>query len=158
MKTLVLYFSRTGQTGQVAKEIAKHCAADLEAVRLVHPTQSVWRSAWQALTRTHPPIHKPVRNPRFYDLVVIGAPVQHNGVAAPMRSYLQKYAERFNQVAFFCAESSGSPDSGFAEMSRLCGKPPAATLALEKHRLPVAAHKKEMAEFLAGAGLTNRLF
>lgn len=158
MKTLVLYFSRTGQTGQVAKEIAKHCAADLEAVRLVHPTQSVWRSAWQALTRTHPPIHKPVRNPRFYDLVVIGAPVQHNGVAAPMRSYLQKYAERFNQVAFFCAESSGSPDSGFAEMSRLCGKPPAATLALEKHRLPVAAHKKEMAEFLAGAGLTSRLF
>ncbi len=157
MRTLVLYFSHTGQTGQVAKEIAKHCAGDLEAVRLVHPTQSVWRSTWHALTRTHPPILKPVRNPRFYDLVVIGAPVQRTGVAPPMRTYLQKYAERFNQVAFFCAESSGAPDSGFAEMRRLCGKPPAATLALEKDRLPVAAHKKEMAEFLAGAGLTSRL-
>ncbi len=158
MKTLVLYFSHTGQTGQVAKEIARHCAADLEAVRLVHPTQSIWRTLWQALTRAHPPIHKPVRNPRFYDLVVIGAPVQGNGVAAPMRAYLQKYAERFNQVAFFCAESSGTPDSGFAEMHRLCGKRPAATLAIETHRLPAAAHKKEMAEFLADAGLVSRLY
>lgn len=157
MKTLVLYFSHTGQTSQVAKEIAKHCAADLEAVRLVHPSQSGWRSAWQALTRTPAPIHKPIRNPRFYDLVVVGAPVQRHGVAPPMRSYLQKYAERFNQVAFFCAEGSGAPGSGFDELRRLCGKRPAATLSLESSRLPVAAHKKEMADFLAGVGMTSPL-
>ena len=35
MKTLVVYFSRTGHTARIAKEIARRCEADIDAVQVV---------------------------------------------------------------------------------------------------------------------------
>jgi hypothetical protein len=49
MKTLVVYFSRSGHTRQVAREIASRCGADLEAIREERGRAGLlgyWRSGW----------------------------------------------------------------------------------------------------------------
>lgn len=57
MKTLVACFSRSGHTGQLAKEVAARCGADLEAIRESRGhdgPRGYWRYAWQALIRAAP--------------------------------------------------------------------------------------------------------
>ena len=151
MKTLVTYFSRTGQTSRVAKEIAKRCGGDLDAIWPADRAHSRWgqlRSGWQEWVRAAPPIQKPTRNPGNYDLVIIGAPVSRFGVASPVRSYARQYAGRFKQVAFFCAEGSYDDARGFAELSQLCDKHPVATFAVARKHLPPAAHIQDMVDFV----------
>lgn len=151
MKTLVTYFSATGQTRRVAQEIAKRCGGDLDPICMAQQVDSrwaSWRFRWHALVRAAPSIKKPSRNPALYDLVIIGAPLSRFGVAPPVRSYALLYASRFKDVAFFCAEGNVDEASGFAELSKLCGRRPIATFAVARKHLPVAAHIKELVDFL----------
>jgi flavodoxin len=54
MSTLVVYFSRSGHTQQMAREIAQKCGADLEEIRERGAREGAWGywpSGWQVLTR-----------------------------------------------------------------------------------------------------------
>ncbi len=151
MKTLVTYFSHTGQTSRVAKEIAKRCSGDLDAIQEARRDNTWWaacRSGWDTVVRAAPPIQKPKRNPGAYDLVIIGVPVWRLGLAPPVRSYVQQYAPRFKRVAFFCAEGGTADERGFAELSKICGMPPVATLAVTRKHLPASANMKELSDFV----------
>jgi galactose mutarotase-like enzyme len=46
----------------------------------------------------------------------------------PMRSYIFKEKDRFNQVAFFCTEGTSGASNAFNTMESLCSKKPAVTL------------------------------
>jgi hypothetical protein len=102
------------------------------------------------MRRSDPPIHRPDRNPARYDLVIIGSPLVRAGIAAPVRSYVRQYRDRFKQVAFFCAEGETPVQEGFSELSKLCGKQPVATFAIDKNRrnLPPAAHREGLTDFM----------
>jgi flavodoxin len=144
MKILVVYFSRNGHTGRMAKEIARRCGADVEEIREAQSDASWWarwRTGWQTLVRAESLIRHPQRNPAKYDLVIIGAPASHLGIAPAVRSYIGQYRDRFNQVAFFCAEGSDANQRAFAELSRICGKPPVAAFSVDRKGLPPVAHK-----------------
>lgn len=152
MKTLVVYFSRSGHTRQLATEIAARCAADLEAIREAKSREGFvgyWRSAWDAIRRATPPINPALHNPAGYDLVIIGTPVWNFGLAPPVRTYAQQHAAQFRQVAFFCTEGGSGDQKAFAELSRICGKKPIATFALTEKQLPELAHKEPLRNFMA---------
>ena len=151
MKILVVYFSRNGQTARMAKEVARRCGADLEAIR--EPDSSSawgtrWRAAWQMLVRSEPPILQPLRNPRRYELVIIGSPASSLGVAPAVRTYVRQYRDSFKQVAFFCAEGTDADERVFAELTRMCGKSPEATFRVRRKGLPPAAHKDGLTDFV----------
>ena len=115
MKTLVVYYSRTGHTEHLAQEIARRCHADLDRIRDPDGADrgGLWgylRSAWQAACGATPAIRPTTRDPGGYDLVVIGTPVWNWHLAAPVRSYARRHAGRFRRVALFCTEA-GSGDS-----------------------------------------------
>ena len=152
MKALVVYFSRSGHTRQVAKEIAARCGADMEAIREARSRDGVWgylRSLWDAFMHATPPIDKTLHNPSTYDLVIIGTPVWNFGLAPPVRSYVQRYAKQFKQVAFFCTEGGSGDQRAFDELARICGKKPVATFALTEKQLPEPAHKEPLQSFVA---------
>ncbi|WP_372524859.1 flavodoxin family protein [Piscinibacter sp.] len=152
MKALVVYFSRSGHTRQLAKEIAARCGADLEAIREARSREGVWgycRSLWDALKRGTPPINAAFHKPAGYELVIIGTPVWNFGLAPPVRSYAQQHAKQFKQVAFFCTEGGSGDQRAFDELSRICGKQPVATFALTEKQLPEPAHKEPLRRFVA---------
>lgn len=151
MKILVTFFSRTGHNTRIAKEIARRCDAHLDAICPQHPAASwiaTWRYHWEVVIQAEPPIQKPARNPANYDLVVIGVPISRVGLAPPVRSYVRQYADRIQQVAFFCAEGTGMDQPGFGELSKLCGKQPLATFTLANNRLPTIASRKQLIAFV----------
>jgi flavodoxin len=151
MKTLVVYFSRTGQTTRVAKEIARQCDAHLDGIRPQNHEASWfadWRYSWQTLTHAEPPICRPTRNPANYDLVILGVPIARTGLAPPVRSYVRQYGDRIQHMALFCAEGTGIDDQGFSELSALYGKKPVATFGVSRKHLPTIAHRKQLIDFV----------
>jgi len=153
MKILVVYHCKTGHTHRMAREIARRCGADLDAIHEVHDGTSLWarwRARWQALRGGEAPIRRPVRNPARYDLVIIGSPILKAGVAPAVRSYVRQFGARFKQVAFFSAEGGAAAQRGFGELTRLCGREPVASFAVdaERSRLPPAAHREGLSDFM----------
>jgi flavodoxin len=138
MRTLVVYFSRSGHTRRVAVEIAGHCGGDLEEIWDARTYGGVWdylRSAWESLTGTAPPIEAAEKDPSAYDVVILGTPVWVRGLASPVRAYAMRNAKRFKQVAFFCTAGEAGNQQAFAELGRLCGKPPVATFVVTEAQL-----------------------
>ena len=157
MKTLVVYFSRSGHTRQVANEIATRCGADLEAI--VEPPgragpMSYWRALWQAIMRAKPPIGPAAKDPAAYDLVIIGTPIWAFRLAPPVRSYASQYARQFKQVAFFCTEGGSGDQHAFDELSRVCGKTPVATFVVTEKQLIEPAHREPLGNFVARLSTT----
>jgi flavodoxin len=152
MKVLVVYFSRTGHTHQVAGEIAKICGADLEAIREPADRDGLWgylRTTWQALWSEATPILPCNKDPSDYDLVIIGTPVWDFRLAPPVRSYARQHAGQFKQVAFFCTEGGSGDQRAFAELSRICGLTPVATIAVTERQMAEPAHREPLQGFVA---------
>lgn len=152
MKVLVVYYSRSGHTKNVAQEIARRAGADLEAIREKRGRRGLWGylvSTWQSLWREAPPILPTQKDPSRYDLVVIGSPVWDWGLAPPVRSYAVQQAPRFRQVAFFCTEGGSGHERVFEELRRVCGKKPVATLAVTERQLAKPEHSEPVRGFVA---------
>lgn len=153
MKTLVVCYSRTGHTARLADEIAARCAADVDRIRDQGIDRSgvcgYLRSGWQAATGATPAIQRAARSPARYDLVVIGTPVWNWSLSAPVRSYALRHAGQFRRVAFFCTEGGSGDGRAFAELQRLCGRAPCATLVVRERELDPPRHAQALDRFVA---------
>jgi flavodoxin len=133
MSTLVVYYSRTGTTRNVAETIARTLGSDIEAIRESRDRfgrRGYLRSALDASLCRQVPVRAMERDPTRYDLVVIGTPVWYWSLSAPVRSFLASYSRWLPKVAFFCTEGGGGDRRVFGQMSEVAEVVPLATLAL----------------------------
>ena len=153
MKTLVAYYSRTGHTEQLAKEIAARCRADIDRIRDDGIDRTglfgYLRSGWQAFSGAMPTIKRATRNPADYDLVVIGAPVWNWSLSSPARTYARRHAADFKRVAFFCTEGGSGDLRLFDELQHLCDKTPVAVLTVKERELEPTRHAQTLRRFLS---------
>lgn len=150
--TLVAYYSMSGNTRKLANEICNAMEGELEEIhepRPRHGVGGVMRAMFDAVARRTPPILAASHNPAEYDLLVLGGPVWAGRMAAPVRTYAQRYGDRARHVAFFCTEGGRGAESAFADLERLCRKPPDATLVVDAEHLPVVEHVVPLSNFTA---------
>ena len=151
-RILVVYFSRTGHTRTIAKQLAAKLDASVEEI--FDPTRRAGffgyqRSGFQAFFRRLPPIAPSVHNPREYDLVVIGTPVWDMSLSAPVRAYLRRHHAELPRLAFFCTCGGVGGERAFAQMSEECGQQPIATMVLTERELTTSAVPISIARFIA---------
>ena len=104
MKSLVVYYSRTGNTKFVAEEIAAELGSDIEElVDLKSRAGAIgWMSAGRDATgNRQTEIAETKKNPADYDLVVVGTPVWAWGPSAAVRTYVGKHDLAGKKVALF---------------------------------------------------------
>ncbi len=93
-KILVVFFSRTGTTRQVAEALARAAGADVEELRESRSRHGIWgylRSGFEGTYRRPSLDLRPVqRNPRDYDIVLIGGPTWSGSLPSPVRAYLEQ--------------------------------------------------------------------
>jgi flavodoxin len=157
LKTLIVYFSRSGHTQQLATELAQRCGGTLEAIAEMRPSQGLWgwlRAGWNATWRRQTAIAPTRQRPTDFDLVLVGTPIWNYRLSPPVRSYLQQHGHSLPRVAFFCTEGGAGEKNAFDEMTQLCGQPPLATLAVTEQQLPPAAHLQSLVRFCQQTGLT----
>ncbi|MFH1236906.1 MAG: flavodoxin [Candidatus Aenigmatarchaeota archaeon] len=149
MKTLVVFYSRTGTTRKVADEIAKALNCETEEIAdtkkragILHYLSSGRDAQKEALTT----LVEPKKDPSKYDLVVIGTPVWAGKMSVPVRAYLHLKKDNFKKVALFYTAGSQN-DKIFPDMSKVCGKPPVATLGLSAADIKKGDSARKIKEF-----------
>ena len=151
MKALVVHYSRTGNTEKVAAELAKALGADAETIidQKNRKGPIGWLTAGRDSTKKIPAnIEEPKKDPTWYDLVVVGTPVWAWTVSAPVLAYLQKYAGKFPEVAFFLT-FDGNMEKTFGDMAAAAGRQPKATLAVHAKDIRSGAFVQQIKDFAA---------
>ena len=132
MKSLVVYYSKTGVTRRAAVAISRMLGSDIEEIVDLKDRSGIkgWLtgggdSCLKKLTE----IKRPKKDPSKYKLVILGTPVWAFTLTPAIRTYIAKKCCRLRKAAFFCT-NSGSPGNTFKAMQELCGKKPIAALSL----------------------------
>ena len=115
MKTLVAYFSASGNTASLAKRVAEAAKADLFEIKPVEPytdadlkwTNPLARCNKEKIGKKNVPIADRVQNLDEYDLILIGFPVWYYGAPNIIETFVKSYDFSGKKVALF-ATSGGS--------------------------------------------------
>lgn len=132
-KTLVVFYSRTGNTRAVASAIVQAMGADVEEIVDRKQRKGIFgflMAGKEATFKQAAEIKEPAKNPADYDLVLIGTPVWANTMCSAVRTYLTSKKDALPDVAFFLTTAMSGVDSTFKNMQKVTGKAPVATLAV----------------------------
>lgn len=154
LRTLIVYYSRSGVTKNLAAALVTKMECDHE--QIVDLTErsgfrGYWRSVAQARQLMPSAIMPPRRDPAAYDLVVIGTPVWGWSVSPPVRAYLLTNRFSLPDVAFFCTMTIGGGAAAFRQMQHLSGKVPRAVMAITKREAAHHGFKDRLEAFLDAA-------
>lgn len=152
MRTLVVYYSRSGNTRKLGRAIARALECD-EAEIVDRKKRSGFlgfiASSIDALKRGAADIEDTGKDPVDYDLVIIGTPVWAWSVSAPVSTYLEHVKDTLPEVAFFLTTDMTGIERTFRKMGELCGKQPAATLGLRAKDVRKDRFADRLSNFLA---------
>jgi flavodoxin len=158
VKTLVVYYSRTGNTRLIGNEIAAALGADVEELKDKKNRKGpigFLMAGREAMKGLPTELEALDHDPAAYDLVLVGSPVWAGSLCPPVRTFLTQQHADLKQVAWFstCGSEDGSSASkAFSQMTEVSGRPPECTLALGPKAIK-ADHAEALAAFL---GKINR--
>jgi hypothetical protein len=155
VRALVVYYSRTETTAELAKAIAEAIGAELEPlVDTVSRSggRGFLRSLRDAAGRRSTTIEPLRADPGAYDLVVVGTPDWGGAVAAPVRTFLQEQRERLPRIAFFLTDGAADHEKVFRDMAELAGREPVASLGVPHDDVVAGGYAGRVAAFAASLG------
>lgn len=129
MKTLVVYYSRTGATRKVAEELARVLHADLEEIRSERSYRGLFgflRGGHDSMRGTLPVIEPAKNEPGDYDLVILAGPFWAGHAAPPLRAYLDAHKSEIKSVGFVLTLAASDAKQAFAELAAQAGQKPVA--------------------------------
>ncbi|MGC9314083.1 MAG: flavodoxin family protein [bacterium] len=135
-KALVVYYSRTGNTREMAKKIAAELNCEIEEIIDKTDRSGIFGyiyAGYQAMRKKLSPIETPRKNPADYDILIIGTPVWGFTLAPPIRTYLKANSGVARKIAFFCSMDGSGDEKTFKALEEAAGQKPVATLSTDKH-------------------------
>lgn len=161
-KVLVVYYSQTSNTRNVAQEIATRLGADMEEIVPVNPYDGDFQATIdrcmeereEGITPEIKPISADLAK---YDVVFIGYPVWFGTFAPPVAAFLDKVDLSGKKVVPFCTFGSGGLESS---VKALAEKQPKADIlsGYGVRAARIAAVPKEVDAFLKEGGFIEGEF
>lgn len=102
----------------------------------------------RALLKIPSTIKEPVRDPRKYDLVIVGTPIWAGALTPAVRAYIKKRSATFKKVAFFCTMIGSGGSKAFSDMQKICKKTPVGVLELTSEEVQKSAHMNKVKGFV----------
>ncbi len=122
MKSLVVFYSRTGNTKRVAEMIAGEMKADLQELVDKKGRKgpiALLRAGRDAMKEKTTELEPLRHHPGDYDLILVGTPVWASHPAPAARTFLQSGDLSGKKVALFCTMSSKGWEETFEIMKGL---------------------------------------
>lgn len=151
MKTLIVYYSRTGTTKKVAEMLARKLEADTEEIKDTVNRSGVigyLKSGRDAMKRSLTVLETVIKNPADYDLVIIGTPLWANNMTPSIRTYLTGQKEKLKEAAFFCTMGGLKSEKAFSEMEDVSGKKPVAVMPISTKEVVKGEYEKKVDEYV----------
>ena len=108
-KVLVIYYSLSGNTEKIAKEIAQQTSADIFKIETIkkYSTPSVYVKSKQELsTKEYPSLQEKPLDLSQYDTIFVGGPVWWYTMAPPLFSFLKQTDFQGKNVVPFSTQGS----------------------------------------------------
>ena len=122
MKSLVVYYSRSGNTRFVAEKISQKIGGDIEEVidkkRRKGPLGFVI-GGFDATRGRKTDIAEMKKSPRDYDLIVVGTPMWNKRTTPAVRTYLEDYKFSEKRVALFCTNNGSKSERVFKTLKEI---------------------------------------
>ena len=133
MKTLIVYYSRTNTTKEIANKLQKELDCDIEEITDGDKYKGKFgfiRGGMNATMGRASDIDPVSKDPSDYDLVIIGTPVWSSNMATPIFTYLIKYKDQIKNMASFCTCMGGGYDKALTNIAEVSGKTQISTMFL----------------------------
>jgi len=125
MKTLLVYYTRTGTTKVVAEAIQQKLNCDIEEIidkKDRSGPVGYMLAGKDIMQKNDTVIDEPKYNPGDYDLVIIGTPVWVGLPAVAIRTYLNRFASSIKETAVFTTQGGKNRQRVFDDISNLLNK------------------------------------
>jgi len=122
MKTLIVYYSRTGNIRTVTQKTASITKADIEEIVDKKKRTGLigyLRSGFDAYRQKETKIAETTKNPQDYDLIIIGTSVWAGRITPATRTHIQKSNLSGKKVAFCLTMGGDKPEGPIAAMKAL---------------------------------------
>ena len=132
MSTWVVYYSHHGNNATLARHLAARLGCGLVPIVELKPRTDL-RILWDVLFARFPRIQPIAQAFREYDHVILVGPVWAGKLAAPLRTFLQRYREQLHDYSFITLCGYERPEQRSwltAELTRRVGRPPHAVCEL----------------------------
>lgn len=135
MRTLIVYYSRTGHTKKVALELAALLAADVAEIYCPRYRKGGLRyllAGYDSVRGRLPHVDIPPELNAGYDLVVVGSPIWTSHPSLPIRALLSANPDLPARVALLLVHGDHSPpERAIEEVGALLPVPLEASLVLK---------------------------
>jgi flavodoxin len=125
MKTLVVFYSKTGNTKKIALEIANKLKSDVEEIKDLTNRKGIlnWLRAGRDGMKKQLTKIKYSHDPKKYDLIIVGTPVWGWNMVPAVRTFMIENKTSLKKVAFFSTSSGTNVEQTFADMKSVAGNP-----------------------------------
>ncbi len=150
MKTLIIYYSRTGNTRKLGQMIANKLNADIDEIKDMKKRNgfiSLVMGSFAAIFKKDTIItYNHGHEPKDYDMIVIGSPNWAGHLAPSVRTFMKNHKDVLmnKKLAFFCT-CGGNKGKIFEDMKNIT-KQPIEVLAVKQKEIDNS--KKKIEEFV----------
>lgn len=151
MKTLVVFYSRTGLTKKVANKIAEKLGADTEELYDLRDRSGVIgyiKSGHDARKKKFSEIKPLEKNSVDYDLVIVGTPTWSNNMACAVRNYLTQTEGKIKNIACFATRGGNTDNKAVKNMAELSGLKSIADFILTSKEVAQDNYQDKLEEFI----------
>ena len=126
-KMLITYYSRTGNTREIANQIHERVGSEIIELQTVksYPEdyEAVKKQAMQELNSGFKPeLKTKVKEIGSYDVIFVGTPIWWGTIAAPVKSFLSQYDLSGKTIVPFCTHAGSRQGRSVTDISKLCPK------------------------------------
>lgn len=124
-KTLIVYFSWSGNTRAVANTIQELTDCDIVEIEVAEPYSSVYnevtaRARQELDNDIRPALVTQVENIDEYDTLIVGTPIWSSRLAPPVKSFLAMYDLTGKKIAPFCTHGGSGTAQSVNNIRSVC--------------------------------------
>lgn len=124
-KILVVYFSHTGNTRNIANQIHERTGGDIVEIKTVIPYTNDYDSLVEQAKKElasgfNPELQTKVGNFESYDVIFIGYPIWCGTFPAPVKTFLLSYDFSGKVIVPFCTHGGGGPGQSVTNLKAIC--------------------------------------
>lgn len=123
-KILIAYYSHSGNTAKIAKQIQKHTGGDIFEIKTKDEYPSKYNDLLNQAKKEISDGYKPaliskVTNIEDYDIIFVGSPNWWSTIAPAVASFLSEYGFSGKTIVPFCTHGGGGVSRCFDDMKKL---------------------------------------